>query len=685
MRISFLLMVGCAVGMAAACDAAMQVQQHQLGKAFAKVTDQSLEISTGVMSRKWQWTATGWSTNSIRDVAHEVEYGQSTGHGCDWSLPGKLDDQSAAVLADCVITESDDDGFSSKHLEILSTVNYPHAGLSVQHVVWVYPGVSGVRTQLRIKSMPGYNPLGAMTDDQTYLDCGGTRMRPGAGCEWLPLDFTQPNSRRYWGIFNDPGNRLDQSKPMLEEKVISGYPLFQPEVISWANGEAVDFGGRGVMVVKESPKAVNQPAHLTGGFFSGPHGLQVTGWGLAPNEIVNDRYRECWATWTMVYNGGNDGMQMALKQFDAARYPVFPERDAIILSNTWGPANPSGSAFTEEAMVMKEIPALAEIGVDVMQIDDGWQKSGGGPGASQFRPKYAHGWRDIKSLADQYQMRIGLWVAIRNAKLDELKQDVDELGFVSWKADFDHLSNRGDYEDRIAKYRAVLKHAWMKTQFTLCPEYNDPRYGWYFAREYGSIYFQNIQEGLPSHLTFVPYQVLRQHWLMAKYIPSNKLQVMLQNPKRTRKDLSDASQHGHGYCFAMGLPFVPCFFQLAQNLADDETRELAVLIAAYKHHRNEIFTSTTYPIGFEPNNASWTGFQMVSSSRNGSGYFLIFRELHNGNAKAVVPLKFLAGKSLDLTNLITGETQEVSVSGDGTAEFTIPTPADYRFYHYRIR
>jgi len=64
----------------------------------------------------------------------------------------------------------------------------------------------------------------------------------------------------------------------------------------------------------------------------------------------------------------------------------------------------------------------------------------------------------------------------------------------------------------------------------------------------------------------VPYQVLRQRWFMARYFPSNKLQVMLQNPKRVRQDLSDVSQHGHGYCFAMGLPFVPCFFQLARNL-----------------------------------------------------------------------------------------------------------------------
>ena len=161
-----------------------------------------------------------------------------------------------------------------------------------------------------------------------------------------------------------------------------------------------------------------------------------------------------------------------------------------------------------------------------------------------------------------------------------MKKNLDELGFISWKADFDHLANRSDYETRAKKYRDVMKHAWMKTQFTLCPEYDDPRYGWYYFKEYGSIYFQNIQESLPAHLTMVPYQVLRQHWLMSKYFNSNKLQVLLQNPKRANPERSDAPLHSHSYCFAMGMPFIPCFFQSGQYLDEqgkDDRRKASKL------------------------------------------------------------------------------------------------------------
>ena len=502
-----------------------------LGAADVRVQGDELDVNTGRIHRVWRWTGIGLVTLKIEDSSANLQAVLSKpAHGCDWDMPGAIDDKSIAQLVSMTVAVSDDDGFTNKHLQVISTIRYESAKLEIQHVIWVFPDATGIRTQLRVKALPGFDPTALHPNDRSYQSFGGTLLAPGARVEYLPLDVSGPNSRRYWGYYNDPGNRHDQAKDMLKEQVVRGYPVFQPETIDWASGEAVEYGERGVVIVKESPKCVNQQAHMTGGFFTGPQGLAVTGWGLAAAEIVPDRYRECWATWSILYSGGNDGMQLALKKFDAARYPVFPQRDMFILSNTWGPANPVGAQFTAEDFVLKEIPLLADLGVDILQIDDGWQKSGCGPDAGGFLPKYPDGWKKIKAACEKYGVRLGLWVAIRNAKLEDLQQDLDELGFITWKADFDHLASRNDYEARIDKLRQVLKHSWMNTQFTLCPEYDDPRYGWYFAKEFGSIYFQNIQEGLPDHLTMVPYQVLRQHWLMAKYFPANKLQVMLQNP-----------------------------------------------------------------------------------------------------------------------------------------------------------
>jgi len=658
----------------------------ELGHARVSGSGDELVVTTGRLERKWRWTGKGLVTVGLRDVTDGKEWiANAPAHPCDWDLPGSMDDQSDAQLVSMTVRTDDDDGFTGQHLEVVSTVRYEQAKLEVQLVIWAYPDAPGIRTQLRVKALPGFDAKAGrlLPNDKNYQSYGSTQLRPGARAEFLPLDFSVANARRYWGYYNDPGNRHDQSKDMLEEKVVRGFPLFQAEAVNWASGVAVEYGDCGVAVVKESPKCVNQQAHLTGGFFSSPQGLSVTGWGLAPDEIVTNRFRECWATWTMVFTDGNDGLQLALKQFNRARYPVFPERDMFILANTWGPANPGGAQFTDEKFVLQEIPALADLGVDVLQIDDGWQKNGGGSGASGFLPKYKNGWKDIKAGADKSGIRLGLWVAIRNANAADLNHDLDELGFISWKADFERLASRSDYEDRIAKIREVMKHAWMKTQFTLCPEYDDPRYGWYFAQEYGSIYFQNLQEGLPAHLTMVPFQVLRQHWLMAKYFPADKLQVMLQNPQRTRRDLSDAWQHSHAYCFAMGLPFVPCFFQSAQYLDAAGRTELRDLIKVFKSCREDIFTSLTFPIGDLPDNSSWSGFQMVSQQRNG-GHLLLFRELHNSQPHHEIELKFLAGKTITLQDLENGEKRQLRVPADGKVKFEINQPAGYRLYRYTV-
>ncbi|MFR8356879.1 MAG: hypothetical protein ACLVEJ_15470 [Parabacteroides sp.] len=223
----------------------------------------------------------------------------------------------------------------------------------------------------------------------------------------------------------------------------------------------------------------------------------------------------------------------------------------------------------------------------------------------------------------------------------------------------------------------------MKTQFSFCPEYDDPRYGWYYAKEYGSIYFQNIQEALPEHLIMVPYHVLRQHWLMSKYFNSNKLQVLLQNPKRVDTRYSDADKHGHGYCFTMGLPFIPVFFQSAQYLDEAGRQELKSLIALYKEHRKEMFDCYSFPIGETPTNEAWAGFQFINDKQDG-GYFLLFRELHNQQPAHEIRLKFLAGKKLGITDIRTGKTFTKQVSPDGMLEFEIGSPADYSYLKYKV-
>ena len=677
------------------------------GKAHTYTVGDSLFVKTGEVERKWIWTGRGLITQYVKNMATGKVYTNSQKNiRCDWNLQNTgiekdkkegeknltgsdwnwLKPDAAAASAKLIsLTASvrDDDGFTNKYVEVVTQLRYESLHLEVQHVIWVYPDAPGVRTQLRIKALPGFQPENFPKEDTITKYYGSTQPLPGARAEFLPVDFSLKNKRVYWGYYNDPGNRHDQSMDMLREEIVIGFPLFQIEANCWASGIGIDYEGNGICLIKESPKTVNQQGHNTGSFFSGSNGLFSTGLGLLPKEISTESFRECWANWIILYTGENDGMQLAIKRFDRARYPAFAERDLFILGNTWGPGDPLGNKFTDEPFVLKEIPALANLGVDVLQIDDGWEQGGALQDAHGFLPKYKNGWNNIKGEAAQNKLRLGLWVAVQNARTEDLKSNLDQLGFITWKADFDHLASHQDFKDRIAKYREVMKHAWMKTQFTLCPEYDNLRYGWYFAKEYGSIYFQNIQEALPEHLTMVPYHVLRQHWLMAKYFNSNKLQVMLQNPRRTNRDRSDAYLHSHSYCFAMGLPFIPVFFQSAQFLDDQGKQELKQLISVYKKYRNEMFKCYTFPVGDIPSNDSWSGFQLVDE-KMGKGYILLFREIHNNEVQKEISLKFMGNKTIRLTNLETGAVTQQKVNQDGTATFSLKEPATYLYLQYSV-
>lgn len=662
----------------------LPVISKTLGVARVYTRGDSMFVSTGEIKRKFYWTGNGLVTNYLKDIASAKLYSNSQSHiKCDWNFQQENAVPAIGTLLSITADVSDDEGFTNKFIEVVTQIRYESLNLEIQHVVWVFPGAPGIRTQLRIKSLTGFELDKFPVSDAITNFSGSTQSVPGARAEYLPLDFSIRNSRRYWGFFNDPGNRHDQSRDMLNEEVVKGYPLFRDEVINWASGIGVEYGGDGVCLIKESNKCVNQQGHDTGSFYSGPAGLSSTGLGLMSEEISQDRFRECWANWAILYRGGNDGMQLAVKRFDRARYPVFPERDMFILANTWGPANPGGAQFTDENFIRKEIPALANLGIDVFQIDDGWQKKGTPPKTYEFLPKYTTGWKDIKALSDQYNIKPGLWVSIREAAIPDLKKNLDQLGFVSWKADFDHLSSRSDFEERTGDYRQIMKHSWMKTQFTLCPEYDDPRYGWYYAKEYGSIFFQNVQEALPEHLTMVPYHVLRQHWMLSKYFNGNKLQVMLQNPKRVDSTRSDAYLHRHSYCFAMGLPFVPVFFQSAQLLDAEGQKELKQLITIYKKYREDMFSCYSFPVGEIPSNDSWSGFQLVNEKKEG-GYLLLFRELYNMEQQKEIELKFLANKRIRITNLENGQEMVQKVSENGSTKFSINDAASYLFLKYSV-
>lgn len=129
--------------------------------------------------------------------------------------------------------------------------------------------------------------------------------------------------------------------------------------------------------------------------------------------------------WTIItYSGGRAGRIAAMQDYQRCLRSYEPKRDGMFLSNTWG--DRSRDSRVNEKFLLKEVEAGAKLGVDVVQVDDGWQagKTGNssfGKGAwGNFRSANPEFWKPhperfpngLKPLVDaalENGMKFGLW------------------------------------------------------------------------------------------------------------------------------------------------------------------------------------------------------------------------------------------------------------------------------------
>ncbi|MCX6309209.1 MAG: hypothetical protein NTY32_10415, partial [Bacteroidia bacterium] len=125
---------------------------------------------------------------------------------------------------------------------------------------------------------------------------------------------------------------------------------------------------------------------------------------------------------------------------------------------------------------------------------------------------------------------------------------------------------------------------------------------------------------------------------------------------------------------------MPRFYQ------PEDRKKVGDLMKIYKTVQKDIFTGYVFPIGNEPNNKNWSGFQSVNCTNSKVGYLTIFRELENKESQQKLALRFLkAGQKVELMNLITNEKTTQTTDKEGTLFFRIEKPADFLFLSWKLR
>jgi len=129
---------------------------------------------------------------------------------------------------------------------------------------------------------------------------------------------------------------------------------------------------------------------------------------------------------------------------------------------------------------------------------------------------------------------------------------------------------------------------------------------------------------------------------------------------------------------ATALMGTPLFMALPRHYSTRSRGRIARLLGIYGQHRRRMWDAIVFPLGDQPSNASWSGFQACTEA--GDGYLTVFRERLNGDVRREVALEGVAaGTRLTVIDLLR-DREWVAVAGaHGAIPLEIGDPGDFLF------
>lgn len=383
----------------------------------------------------------------------------------------------------------------------------------------------------------------------------------------------------------------------------------------------------------------------------------------------------------LAYHGGRAGRIEALQTYQRQLRRYDPQRDAMFLSNTWG--DRSRDARINEEFMRKEIDAGARLGVDVVQIDDGWQKGhtansvkGKGvwngywaadPDFWQPDPqRFPGGLAPVVQAAKAKGMKFGLWFGPDSsneagnwqkdaARILELHR---QQGIDYFKLDSVKAITTGTEQNLRRFWDQVQQQSEGRVVFDLDVT-AEIRPGYFGAPDVGPIFVENRYTDFHRYW---PHQTLRNLWKLAQYVDPLRLRMeFLNNTRKTELYPDDplAPEHYSPDCLFATIMFAnPLGWFECSNLPDDFVASVSKVAATWKRERSRLFAGTIIPIGAAPDGVAWTGFASVQRDRR-SGYALVFRET-NAQAEWSTELPLFANEKCQLAVL----------AGTGKAEWS---------------
>ena len=386
----------------------------------------------------------------------------------------------------------------------------------------------------------------------------------------------------------------------------------------------------------------------------------------------------------LAYSGGEVGRLRALHDFHRSLWPRRPGRDGVLLSNTWGDGN--RDSRINEGFLLGEIAAAADIGVEVVQIDDGWQKGrsanssqSGGKGVWNgywaadpefWAPdpvRFPRGLRPLADAAAKRGLSIGLWFGPDSSdNAANWERDADcllafhrQFGIRHFKIDSLKLHT----PEAFARNRKFFAKMLGESGGSMCFDLDctaEVRPGFLGGMPVGPLFVENRYAHRKGDMrVYYPHQTLRSLWTLSRVLDPVRLRMEFLNPEKGDGLYGDDPLRPSAWpadaLFAIAMVSSPLAWMELSDVSEAVRAKWRPLIAKWKRERDALHGCVTVPVGGMPDGEAWTGF--VSVGDDGGGYALVFRE---GNARG--------DWRLDLRDFFGAERLSASViSGAGAA------------------
>ena len=378
------------------------------------------------------------------------------------------------------------------------------------------------------------------------------------------------------------------------------------------------------------------------------------------------------------------GCESACRKYLASKQ----SNDSLVtMSNTWGDRN--GSTRVCHDFVMKEIDAAEALGIDIVQVDDGWQM--GDTAWKSERDErgriFADGYWDCNlerfpdgllpctEYAKSKNIKLGMWFApdSRNdyAHIERdiavLKNAYDNWGVRFFKLDMYYVTT--DTEKQ--KMRDILDAIYsfgndVSVQMDIT---RHSRLNYLAAKEYGTVFAENRYTGSANSF---PHRILRNLWSVGRFIPTSRFQFEIVNPdlntdKYEKNDPFAPCHYDMDYLFATVMMSNPLFWMELQFLSEKRRGQLKNIMSVWKDIRDDLIKCDVKPIGEKPSGRSLTGFYAKDDDTD---YLIVFREVTDRD-KIVI-----ATDKTDFTLLATNADTDVKIK-DGNIAVTFSKERAY--------